>query len=379
MTISDWHILFKLGMDKAGGTALPYLEPEAIDYIFNYAIKAVYKQKITGLNALRQGAEESGIRRVDLQTMIAQSIVPSASFVTNTSNKPYGVFVATPTDMFYLLDEEVCISSDTCSPTITNGTLEEGEMYKVVISTPVTPVGSGLTLNITASAGVITAVNATPTAGGTVYKTGDYVMVTGGTAIVKVVTAHPTTGVVSAVSLIYGGTSGYTTGTGVATTVTQNIIYNNTVYGNGTVFTGIKGYASYLLSTVATNTKIIQAKRVNVLPIRNDQYNTLILDPFNRPDENKILKLDYGLISTILYFELISSKGIDINQYYIRYYKNPASVKYGAAYSSVVSNVECDLPSIIHEEIIDFAVNWTLESIESPRFQSQLANLNRNE
>lgn len=294
MTISEMHILFKLSLDKVGNSSLPYFEPEAIDLILNYAIKAVYKQKISGNNALRQGAEETNKRRVDLQTMIVG--YSTETFVTNSDNKPYGKFVEVPSNMFYLLDEEVCISSDTCSLTITNGTLEEGEMYK--LST---------------------------------------------------------------------GSIRYPQSTGVT-------------YVAGNTFIGIKD--KLLWDVISGTIKVLQAKRVNVLPIRNDQYNTLTLDPFNRPSSDRVLKLDYGNITilntTKLYYELISSKGIDILKYYLRYYKTPLTVSY-PAYLLNPANGNCDLPAIIHEEIVDFAVNWTLESIESPRFQSQIANLQRNE
>lgn len=279
MTISEMHILFKLAIDKVGNSSLPYFEPEAIDLILNYSIKAVYKQKITGNNALRQGAEETEKRRVDLQTMITG--YSSDTFVVNSDNKPYGKFVEVPSNLFYLLDEEVCIFNKNCQKEVASENIVEGVMYKVV------------------------------------------------------------------------GTS---------------VVYNSVTYTNGKTFIGTTA-----TTYIPTNAKVYEASRVNVLPIRNDQYNTLILDPFNRPNENRILKLDYGIISSKLYYELIGSKDIEILKYYLRYYKNPATVKITS------TAVDCDLPEIIHQEIVDFAVSWTLESIESPRFQSQILNLQRNE
>lgn len=288
MTISEMHILFKLSLDKVGNSSLPYFEPEAIDLILNYAIKAVYKQKITGNNALRQGAEETNKRRTDLQTMIVG--YSTETFVTNSDNKPYGKFVEVPSNMFYLLDEEVCIFNKNCQKEVASGNIVEGVMYKVV-----------------------------------------------------------------------------------ATDVSGNVVYNTASYAGNKTFIG-----TTLTTYTAVSAKVYEASRVNVLPIRNDQYNTLMLDPFNRPDENRILKLDYGIISSKLYYELIGSKNIEILKYYLRYYKTPATVSY-PAYLLNPANGNCDLPAIIHEEIVDFAVNWTLESIESPRFQSQILNLQRNE
>lgn len=288
MTISEMHLLYKLSLDKVGNNALPYFEPEAIDMIINYAIKAVVKQKISGNNALRQGAEETTKRKSDLQTLLSNYEVPSSLFEYTSDNKPFGAFIPMKDDIFYILDEEVNIGSYLCNTNITSGNIKAGQLYKI-------------------SSGVIN--------------------------------------------------------------------YNGVAYspGGDNIFMGINGITTFqLLSSPDYGSTINMVKRVNVLPIRNDQYNTLVLDPFNRPDENRILKLEYGKINDILYIELISSKDIEINKYYLRYYKTPITVNYGA-------NISCDLPDIIHEEIIDFAVNWTLENIESQRFQSQIANTNRNE
>lgn len=286
MTISEMHLLFKLSVDKLGTNALPFFEPEAIDIILNLAIKNVVKNKISGNNALKQGAEETTKRKEDLQSLLREYTLHSTQFLPGL--KPYGVIVLLPTDLFYILDEEVCISSEVCSPVITNGKLENGSMYKI-------------------------------TEGEIAYPTG--------------MTVH-------------------------------NFIDDTNLF----MGTKIKTY-----SETSTPVKVIQAKRINVLPIRNDQYNSLILDPFNRPDAYKILRLDFfDSSSNRNALELISSKDIDIDKYYLRYYKTPVVV-------NINTNTDCDLPALIHEEIVDFAVNWVLENIESPRFQTQIINTQRNE
>lgn len=86
--------------------------------------------------------------------------------------------------------------------------------------------------------GYISALNATPTGGGTGYVVGDVLTITGGTATAVVSTVAA--GVITAVSLVSTG-SGYTTGTGKATTggtgtgATLNIttVVNNSVTNQG--------------------------------------------------------------------------------------------------------------------------------------------------
>jgi hypothetical protein len=101
--------------------------------------------------------------------------------------------------------------------------------------------GSGLTVNITSvSGGVITALNGTPTAGGSGYAVNDHVSIAvgvGGQALVTAVSG----GAVTAVTLITGGSSGYTTGAGKATTeivstkvATVAILTGGTGYSTGT-------------------------------------------------------------------------------------------------------------------------------------------------
>ena len=285
MTIQDMHTLYKLSLDKVGNSALPYFEPEAVDFILNYGIKAVMKQKISGNNVLRTGAEETTKRKLDLQTMVANYEVSSSSFYTSNENKPFGVFVPMVDNLFYILDEEVNIGSYVCPTQVLSGQIIPGQLY-----------------------------------------------------------------IVESIELANSDTE-----------------YNGTIYSEGDIFIGKHG-----ITTFTSNGLVKMTKRVNVLPIRNDQYNALILDPFNRPNEDRVFKLEYGITNGSQHIELISSKDIQINNYYLRYYKTPAIVNYG-------TNTSCDLPDIIHEEIVDFAVSWTLESIESPRFQTQIANMSRDE
>lgn len=112
---------------------------------------------------------------------------------------------------------------------------------------------------------------------------------------------------------------------------------------------------------------ILTTKRIPVYTLTHSRYNKVIRDPFNKPNENKIWRM--GLSGNI---ELISSPGITLTQYYLRYIRKPAVVSYGSNYVIPTSDVNCDLPIHTHKEIIAMSVADCLEKIESSR--TQIAN-----
>jgi hypothetical protein len=76
-------------------------------------------------------------------------------------------------------------------------------------------------------AGAITTLTSAPTAGGSGYAVGDVLNITGGSAQARVLSVS--TGAVTALQLMYGGVSGYTVITGVATTASTGTGINCTV------------------------------------------------------------------------------------------------------------------------------------------------------
>lgn len=111
--------------------------------------------------------------------------------------------------------------------------------------------------------------------------------------------------------------------------------------------------------------------RVPVYPIMHDQYNKLIRDPFNKPDETGVLRM--GLAGSM---ELIMGTGVTLTNYYLRYIRVPATVAYGSTYSTVAPDVNCDLPNSVHNEIIQMAVVDALGNIASNRVQVEANQLN---
>lgn len=102
-----------------------------------------------------------------------------------------------------------------------------------------------------------------------------------------------------------------------------------------------------------------------VIPITHDRYNKIIKDPFNKPTNDKILRLAYEGDT----FELISTANSTITNYSLRYLRKPAVITNGPSYQTPVAMINCDLSESTHREIIKLAIIRALSNIESPRVE----------
>lgn len=95
--------------------------------------------------------------------------------------------------------------------------------------------------------------------------------------------------------------------------------------------------------------------RVFTEAIQHNNYSKIIDNPFAQPNENKILRLmEAGRV------ELISSTGVTIIDYHLRYIKEPVRI-------SVINSVNCELSEQCHQEIVNLSVSIALEGIEAKR------------
>ena len=115
------------------------------------------------------------------------------------------------------------------------------------------------------------------------------------------------------------------------------------------------------------------SKRVKVVPITHDRYNTIILDPFNKPYEDMVCRLPFNTINGVEVYELIGDSTFTFLQYHLRYLRNAVRMQYGTTYSTLAIDVNCELASHLHREIVEEAAYQYLENIESPRFNTQQA------
>ena len=95
---------------------------------------------------------------------------------------------------------------------------------------------------------------------------------------------------------------------------------------------------------------------IPIVPVTHDELTRIIRNPFRRPTNNRILRVD-----TDNKVELISPEGVEIAKYGIRYIQKPKPIILSALPTGLEINGEsaetpCGLNSVIHRTILDYAV-----------------------
>lgn len=109
-----------------------------------------------------------------------------------------------------------------------------------------------------------------------------------------------------------------------------------------------------LISYVSCHNQSIQSL-VEIRAIDHDNFNIIISNPFEKPNTTKVLRLmSYNQT------ELIHSSDSTINEYRLRYIKEPIRV-------SIVTSTDCELSDHTHEEIVNEAVSIAIETLETLR------------
>lgn len=98
---------------------------------------------------------------------------------------------------------------------------------------------------------------------------------------------------------------------------------------------------------------IISSTVIKVKPIKYDEYNINIDNPFKQPDATLAWRLDYGSAK----HELIPLSGATITTYYIRYLKNFTDI-------DIDANNTCGFDAKDHEEIVNIAISLLVINIE---------------
>lgn len=102
------------------------------------------------------------------------------------------------------------------------------------------------------------------------------------------------------------------------------------------------------------NDQLVTSK-VKVKAINHDDFDTLIINPFEKPSISKVLRLmAYNRT------ELIHAPGTTIVKYYLRYIKEPVRI-------SLTVPTDCELSEHTHEEIVSEAISIALENVEALR------------
>lgn len=110
-----------------------------------------------------------------------------------------------------------------------------------------------------------------------------------------------------------------------------------------------------------------RTKIVPVSPVTHDRYSKIINDPFNKPYQDEVIRLDYeGEV-----FELITDGTFTLSNYFLRYLKEPVRIRFGTKYQIPTTDVNCELSAHTHREIVAMSVLKALENIESQRWRTK--------
>ena len=119
------------------------------------------------------------------------------------------------------------------------------------------------------------------------------------------------------------------------------------------------------------------SERVPVKPIREDYYNANAKNPYKRPDNGLVWRIDASRTDTTLPItstnkkrhELVLGTGSTFNTYHLSYIKYPKSIDVSDS-SNLVGF--CELDPSTHRAIADMAVQYMLEAARQPRFQTNV-------
>jgi len=102
-------------------------------------------------------------------------------------------------------------------------------------------------------------------------------------------------------------------------------------------------------------------KDARVLPIRHEEYTMNINNPFGKPFEELVWRMDYGATATKVH-ELIHGIEQSIQTYRLRYLKMPVRI-------DIINGVNCELHESIHEEVVDRAIQLAMASLPQTKVE----------
>ena len=97
--------------------------------------------------------------------------------------------------------------------------------------------------------------------------------------------------------------------------------------------------------------------RVYVKPINMDYYSKNVINPFKKPYSGLVWRIDSSYKETNQIHMLITGGTYRVQTYHITYLAYPEEM-------SIANSIDCLLPSLVHQEIVDEAVNVALEIIQ---------------
>ena len=331
---------FLIGYDRITNLAAPGYTDDEISLFLNRGQESIIEINYRGLNRLREGFEASEKRRQDLSELIRDAVDSSGTLTTAISanqfgNLPNGNFFDLPSDFLYAITERgaTSITCPTAPPWDFNDNIYASSYASAVGTTSNYPSNVGFTTNQ-----IINPTFSNAVYNPVFYEVGDEITISqsdgythlayeGVHKIVEVLDAYTIV-----IDLPFAGSTPINGGT-------INLYYKKGI-----------------------------TKEVDIKPITHDMFNINKDNPWKEPSNDLIWRLDYSreTINPAIpqRHELISDGSYTITKYFLRYLKKPLEI-------DITTGVNCELDQSLHRDIVGKAVEFALENIMDPRFQSK--------
>lgn len=142
---------------------------------------------------------------------------------------------------------------------------------------------------------------------------------------------------------------------GVDISASTNTSDQTGVFPNGVFFDLPIDFLYTLMeeATISHTNACFDGDRISVKPITHDEYNANIKNPFKKPNEDLIWRLDFShdIVNSTpaLRHEIVANADTTVDTYHVRYIKLPSDI-------DLLGNVTSELNEAMHEEIVDIAV-----------------------
>ena len=124
-------------------------------------------------------------------------------------------------------------------------------------------------------------------------------------------------------------------------------------------------------------------KMVDVQPVTHDEIAANIRNPFKKPDEWLLWRVDVESRGNKKRHEIIGNGEYTISDYRIRYIKVPRPIITANIAPDTIGGqngpLDCELSSVTHNEIVRIAVSLALEAVADPRYQTNKVEQVQNE
>lgn len=114
--------------------------------------------------------------------------------------------------------------------------------------------------------------------------------------------------------------------------------------------------------TIKSDKKCDSEKVLEVYPVTHDDYHRIVKNPFRGPNTRKVLRLDFGELQV----EIVSN--YELSKYLVRYLSKPSPIVLcdlnaeGLSIDGATTTTECELSELIHQDILDRAVQLAVTS-----------------